>query len=101
MGKEEDLKMNSTPDHELIRKSIGHLKYSWGIHNDNKQITKGNRQIIIVKTYMLKAGIDKVYRELILGHSLIGMDVHYLEPTDNDLKNAMRKYADWVGKNIL
>jgi integrase len=53
-----------------------------------------------VKTYMLKAGIDKVYRDLILGHSLIGMDVHYLSPTDNDLKKAMEQYTDWLDKNI-
>ncbi|MFC1534144.1 tyrosine-type recombinase/integrase [Thermodesulfobacteriota bacterium] len=51
-----------------------------------------------VKTYMLKAGVDKVYRDLILGHSLTGMDVHYLSPTDNDLKRAIEKYTDWLDK---
>jgi intergrase/recombinase len=53
-----------------------------------------------VKTYMLKAGIDKVYRDFILGHSLTGIDVHYLSPTDNDLKKEIEKYAEWVGKQI-
>ena len=27
---------------------------------------------------MLKAGIDKVYRDTILGHSLGGMDINYM-----------------------
>ena len=49
-----------------------------------------------VKTYMLKAGVDKVYRDLILGHSLTGMDVHYLAPTDNDLKKAICKFTEWI-----
>jgi len=49
-----------------------------------------------LKTYMLKASVDKVYRDLILGHSLTGMDVHYLSPTDNDLKRAIEKYTDWL-----
>ncbi len=33
-----------------------------------------------VKTNMLSAGVDKVYRDTILGHSLQGMDVHYMAP---------------------
>lgn len=42
---------------------------------------------------MLKAGIDKVYRDMILGHSLTGMDVHYLSPTDEDLRKSIEKYT--------
>jgi hypothetical protein len=38
-----------------------------------------------VKTNMLNAGVDKVHRDLILGHSLQGMDVYYLAPSENDL----------------
>ena len=30
-----------------------------------------------VKTNMLDAGVDKIHRDLIFGHSLKGMDVHY------------------------
>ena len=33
-----------------------------------------------VKTNMLEAGVDKTYRELILGHSMEGMDRHYIKP---------------------
>jgi hypothetical protein len=32
-----------------------------------------------VKINMLEAGADKTYRDLILGHSLEGMDRHYIK----------------------
>ena len=49
-----------------------------------------------VKTNMLNAGVDKVHRDLILGHSLRGMDVHYLAPDEDTLRQAMDKYTRWV-----
>ena len=49
-----------------------------------------------VKTNMLKAGIEKVYRDLILGNSLKGMDVHYLAPDEKTLTEAMNKFTEWV-----
>ena len=49
-----------------------------------------------VKTNMLRAGIDKVYRDTILGHSLKGMDVNYIVPTDNTLTKAMAQYTEWL-----
>jgi integrase len=49
-----------------------------------------------VKTNMLSAGVDKVYRDMILGHSLTGMDVHYLSPSEEDLHRAMEIYTAWV-----
>ncbi len=49
---------------------------------------------------MVNASIDKVYRDLILGHSLLGMDVHYMAPSDDDLKNAMEKYTAWIDDQI-
>jgi integrase len=33
-----------------------------------------------VKTNMLTAVVDKAHRDMILGHTLGGMDVHYLAP---------------------
>jgi integrase len=42
-----------------------------------------------VKTNMLDAGVDKAYRDMILGHSLQGMDVHYLRTVEGRLKDAM------------
>jgi integrase len=53
-----------------------------------------------VKTHMLYAGIDKVHRDLILGHSLKGKDVHYLAPSDESLKEAMDKYTRWLEDKI-
>jgi integrase len=49
-----------------------------------------------VKTNMPKAGVNRVYRDLILGHSLQGMDVHYMSPSNEDLKQAMEKYTAWI-----
>ena len=49
-----------------------------------------------VKTNMLSAGVDKVYRDTILGHSLQGMDVHYMAPSEDDLHRAMAKYTEWL-----
>jgi len=53
-----------------------------------------------VKTHMLYAGVDKVHRDLILGHSLKGMDVHYLAPSDESLKEAMDRYTRWLDEKI-
>jgi integrase len=53
-----------------------------------------------VKTHMLYAGVDKVHRDLILGHSLKGMDLHYLAPSDESLKEAMDRYTRWLDGKI-
>jgi len=53
-----------------------------------------------VKTNMVAAGVDKVYRDTILGHSLKGMDVHYIKPTEVDLTSAMDKYTQWIDDQI-
>ena len=44
---------------------------------------------------MLNAGVDKVLRDSIVGHSLTGMDVHYLVPDDSALEEAMDKFTEW------
>jgi integrase len=51
---------------------------------------------ITFKTNMLRAGVDKVLRDTILGHSLEGMDTYYLKPADEDLKQAMEKFTTWI-----
>jgi integrase len=53
-----------------------------------------------VKTNMLTAGIQKEYRDKILGHSLKGMDRHYIVPGEDDLKNAMDQYTEWLDDQI-
>ncbi|MBW2581761.1 MAG: hypothetical protein JRD00_12695 [Deltaproteobacteria bacterium] len=49
---------------------------------------------------MRRAGVDKAARDTILGHSLEGMDVHYLTLEDEDLKLAMDKYTAWLDSQI-
>ncbi len=53
-----------------------------------------------VKTNMVAAGVDPVYRDLILGHSLQGMDMHYLAPSEDTLKEAMSKYTAWIDEKL-
>ncbi|MFH2000184.1 MAG: site-specific integrase [Planctomycetota bacterium] len=53
-----------------------------------------------VKTNMLRAGVDKALRDMILGHSLQGMDAYYLKPTDDDLRQAMDKYTAWIDAQL-
>jgi len=53
-----------------------------------------------VKTNMLNAGVDKVHRDIILGHSLHGMDVHYMSPSEEDLHRAMTKYTEWLDAQL-
>jgi integrase len=54
-----------------------------------------------VKTNMVKAGVDKVYRDVILGHSLQGMDAHYMAPTEADLQGAMERYTQWLDGELV
>jgi integrase len=53
-----------------------------------------------VKTNMLAAGLDKAHRDKILGHTLKGMDVHYLNPSEDSLKKAMQVYTEWLDEKI-
>ncbi|RJR27823.1 MAG: site-specific integrase [Desulfobacteraceae bacterium] len=53
-----------------------------------------------VKTNMLAAGVDKAHRDMILGHSLQGMDVHYLSPTEASLKEAMDRFTRWLDEKL-
>ncbi|MBW1728468.1 MAG: tyrosine-type recombinase/integrase [Deltaproteobacteria bacterium] len=54
-----------------------------------------------VKTNMAAAGISKVYRDTILGHSLKGMDIHYIVPSDDDLTRAMDQYTKWIDEKMF
>ena len=53
-----------------------------------------------VKTNMLNSGVDKIYRDIILGHSLDGMDAFYMAPSEDDLKRAMGRYTAWIDAQI-
>lgn len=52
------------------------------------------------KTNMLAAGVQKTYRDVIVGHSLKGMDAHYIKPSDEDLLRAMDQYTIWFDKKV-
>lgn len=52
------------------------------------------------KTNMLKAGVDKIYRDKIVGHSLHGMDTHYIVPSDLDLQKAIEKFTEWFDNEV-
>jgi integrase len=64
-------------------------------HNEENGITFHDIRRT-VKTNMLNAGVDKVHRDLILGHSLQGMDIHYMAPSEDDLHRAMARYTEWL-----
>ena len=51
-------------------------------------------------TNMDRAGVSESCRKTILGHSLKGMDAHYLRPKDEDLKQAMDSYTTWIDDQI-
>ena len=53
-----------------------------------------------VETNMMNAGVDKALRDTILGHSLPGMDAHYLVPSENDLHRAMDQYTKWLNSQF-
>ena len=45
------------------------------------------------KTNILAVGVDRNYRDLIIGHAMAGMDRHYIDPTDEQLTAAMAKFT--------
>jgi len=52
------------------------------------------------KTNMLSAGVDKAHRDMIVGHSLHGMDAIYLVEDDEALRAAMDKFTKWIDKQL-
>ena len=52
------------------------------------------------KTDMLNAGVDKTHRDMIMGHSLQGMDKHYLVAMEESLIAAMDRYTNWSDEKI-
>jgi vacuolar-type H+-ATPase subunit F/Vma7 len=44
--------------------------------------------------------MDQAHRDTIVGHSLKGMDVHYLVPSEDSLTEAMDKYTKWLDAQI-
>ena len=53
-----------------------------------------------IKTNMVQAGIQKEYRNAIVGHSAEGMDRYYLRIKEEDIKKAMVDYTDWLDAKL-
>ena len=49
---------------------------------------------------MLEAGVDNACRDLIRGHSLEGMDRHYIKPSEETLRQAMARYTAWIDEQL-
>lgn len=49
---------------------------------------------------MVQTGVDNVYRDTILGHSLQGTVWHYVVLTDETLTEAIEKYTQWVDNQL-
>ena len=49
---------------------------------------------------MLNSEVDKIHRDIILGHSLNGMDAYYMAPSEDYLKRAMGEYTAWIDTQI-
>ena len=49
---------------------------------------------------MLEPGAGKTYRDMILGHSLEGMDRHYIKPSEETLHQAMARYTAWLDEQL-
>ena len=49
---------------------------------------------------MVKAKIDEVYRDILLGYSKKVMDVYYIHVEEDDLIEAMKEYTDWLDGKI-
>jgi integrase len=53
------------------------------------------------QTLMARAGVDKAYRDDILGHESQDTYRHYLHPDfEKDLRAAMEKYHSWLTHEI-
>ncbi|MBM4302518.1 MAG: site-specific integrase [Deltaproteobacteria bacterium] len=79
--------------------ACGKAGIPYGQHVPNGITFHGLRRT--VKTNMVNAGVDHVYRDIILGHSLHGMDVHYMAPSEGDLHRAIARYTEWLDGQLV
>lgn len=75
------------------------VKIPYGRNNQNGITFHDIRRTF--KTNLAEAGVEKVYRDTLLGHSLKGMDAHYIVPTDKALTNVMERYTRWIDQKFL
>jgi hypothetical protein len=102
-----DIKLNDLQDYQAKREDDGlaPATIDMEISIAKTMVTKAFDNDLVggrtVKTNMLAAGIDKAHRDVILGHSLQGMDVHYLVPSEESLRGAMDRYRRSLDNEIL
>jgi integrase len=84
---------------QILKNTCKRAKVPYGQKKLNGVIFHDIRRT--VKTNMLNAGMDKPHRDTILGHSLKGMDAHYIVPTDGSLTRAMDKYTRWFDSEVF
>jgi hypothetical protein len=53
-----------------------------------------------IENNMLEEGGNKTYRDLRLGHSLEGMDRHYIKPSEETLPRAMAQCIAWLDEQL-
>lgn len=84
--------------HRFFRSACNKAKIPHGRKTENGITIHDIRRT--VKTNMLYAGVDKVHRDVIMGHSLEGMDAHYLSLNEDALTMAMGKYTSWFDDQV-
>ena len=47
---------------------------------------------------MIDAGISKTFADILVGHSIQGIDKHYIKPKESTLIAEMDKYTKWLEK---
>jgi integrase len=72
---------------------------TYGMNNKDGVIFRDIRRTF--KTDMLNAGVDKTHRDMIVGHSLQGMDKHYLVAMEESLIAAIDRYTNWSDSRML
>jgi len=92
------VKMRGGPS-EAFQTACKRADIPYGRKAENGLIMQDFRRTF--KTNMLKAGVDKVYRDKIVGHSLKGMDIHYIIPDEGDLNRSMEHFTRWLDNELV
>jgi integrase len=82
-----------------IKKACKEADVAFGRDAENGFVFRDLRRT--ADTLMVRAGIPDVYRRTLLGHTLKGMDRHYVHPDlETDLRPAMATYTRWLKVEI-
>jgi integrase len=91
--------------HHKPMKKLSHFKLCceraglpYGYKTENGIVARDIRRT--VKTNMVEAGIDEIYRDILLGHSKKGMDKHYIQVKEETLTKVMEQYTAWLDSQL-